>query len=155
MQRAHAASVNLSLVARWEFSILPLCRSATLLQICYSRNLSRFGWLTSHDAATMSCQTGRQHRVSKRLLHIEFGRDARMGSSDPTSPRRKASLFNLPGLVPGNFFCPVLFGRSALSPSSSFSLPCKCDLVLIATVKLIALRLSREGMRGNNGDGER
>src|SRR6185369_3034850 len=28
---------------------------------------------------------------------IGSGRKAQMGSSDPTSPRRKASLFNLPG----------------------------------------------------------
>ena len=32
------------------------------------------------------------------------GRKARMGSSDPTSPRREASLFNLPGVQPGIFF---------------------------------------------------
>ena len=36
------------------------------------------------------------------------------GSSDPTSPRREASLFNLPGLRPGNFFV-----RACLSDAGS------------------------------------
>jgi hypothetical protein len=35
--------------------------------------------------------------------HTGSGRKAQMGSSDPTSPRRKASLFNLPGLRARHF----------------------------------------------------
>ena len=45
-------------------------------------------------------------RVSRCFGTGSRGPGARpgQGSSDPTSPRREASLFNLPGLVPGNFF---------------------------------------------------
>ena len=135
MQPMHAASVILSLVAGAKSFILPPCLTATLLHISNSRNLSRFGWLTSHDDATIS-----RHSGSREIANTEFRSDCFTVNSG-AMPGWGLRTLRLPDVKPPcltcRALCPAIFlpptqGSPRFRAGRSFSLPCKCDLVLIA-----------------------
>src|SRR5258706_9524489 len=94
MRDAHGPLVKFWLVSQREFLILSMCDLATRLLYFYNR---LFGAETG-PAGQIQCLDRSFGSMCIRAQGLNGG------SSDPTSPRRKASLFNLPPTKAGGFF---------------------------------------------------